>query len=141
MLQVLHTDVAKVDQDVAHVAIAIHVCCKRLFEMFHPFQTRVARVLSGCCICFTQILHAFVLNVSFVSYAYCSEFFFCGVGRARHLGDAGAGNEGECGKQRYTRHGCRRGCPENKRHVWIESLSQWQISNKKFFIIANREPL
>jgi hypothetical protein len=76
-LQVLHTDVVKVDQDVAHVAIAIHVCCKRLFEMFHPFQTRVARVLSGRCICFTQILHAFVLNVSFVSYAYYSEFLLC----------------------------------------------------------------
>jgi hypothetical protein len=37
MLQVLHTGVAKVDQDVAYVAIAIHVCCKRLFEMFDLF--------------------------------------------------------------------------------------------------------
>ena len=31
MLQVFHLDVAKVDLDVAYVAIAIHVCLKRMF--------------------------------------------------------------------------------------------------------------
>jgi hypothetical protein len=34
MLQVFHMDVTKVDRDVAYVAMAIHVCCKRLFQMF-----------------------------------------------------------------------------------------------------------
>jgi hypothetical protein len=29
------TDVEKVDLDVAYVAMAIHVCCKYLFRMFH----------------------------------------------------------------------------------------------------------
>jgi hypothetical protein len=28
---VFHTDVAKVDRDVAYVAMVIHVCCKLLF--------------------------------------------------------------------------------------------------------------
>jgi hypothetical protein len=40
---VFHTDVAKVDQDVAEVAMVVHVCCKLLFSMFHlSFQTYVA---------------------------------------------------------------------------------------------------
>jgi hypothetical protein len=37
MLQVFHTDVAKVDRDVAHVAMDVRVCCKLLFSMFHLF--------------------------------------------------------------------------------------------------------
>ena len=34
MLQVFHLDVVKIDLDVAYVAIAIHVCCKCIFQMF-----------------------------------------------------------------------------------------------------------
>jgi hypothetical protein len=45
MLQVFHLDVAKVDLDVAYVAMTIHACFKR---MFHLFQTYVANVSSGC---------------------------------------------------------------------------------------------
>jgi hypothetical protein len=56
MLQVFHVDVAKVDLDVAYVAMAIHVYCKLLFQMFQLFQTDVARILSRCCICFTLML-------------------------------------------------------------------------------------
>jgi hypothetical protein len=37
MLQVFHTDVAKVDRDIAYVAMVIHVCCKRLSLMFYLF--------------------------------------------------------------------------------------------------------
>ena len=37
-------DVAKVDQDVVHVAMAIHVCFKCMFQMFYLFQTYVASV-------------------------------------------------------------------------------------------------
>ena len=48
-MQVLYIDVAKVDRDVAHVVMAIHVCFKCMFQMFHLFQTYVASVLSGCC--------------------------------------------------------------------------------------------
>jgi hypothetical protein len=46
---VLYIDVAKVDQDVAHVAMAIHVCFKCMFQMFYMFQTYVASVSFGCC--------------------------------------------------------------------------------------------
>ena len=68
-------DVANVDPDVAHVAMAIHVCCKRLFEMFYLFVRRMLQVfLSGYCICFTQMLHAFVLNVSSILDVCCSKF-------------------------------------------------------------------
>jgi hypothetical protein len=40
MLQVLHMDVVKVDQDVAHVVYVTSFsdeCCKRLLKMLHLF--------------------------------------------------------------------------------------------------------
>ena len=40
----LYIDVAKVDRDVAHVGMAIHVCFKCMFQMFHLVQTYVASV-------------------------------------------------------------------------------------------------
>jgi hypothetical protein len=46
MLRVFHVDVAKVNRDVAYIAMAIHLCCKRLFQLFHLFfQMYVANVL------------------------------------------------------------------------------------------------
>jgi len=36
-IQVFHADIAKVDQDVAYVAMVVHVCCKLLFPLFHLF--------------------------------------------------------------------------------------------------------
>jgi hypothetical protein len=35
---VFHIDVATVDRDVAHVAMAIHVCFKCMFQIFHLFR-------------------------------------------------------------------------------------------------------
>jgi hypothetical protein len=35
MLQVFQIDVAKLDRDVAYVAMVVHVCCKGLFPVFH----------------------------------------------------------------------------------------------------------
>jgi hypothetical protein len=70
-----HMDVAKVDQDVAHVAMAVHVCCKRLFQMFHLFffdvcckcvYFDVPYVSHICCKCFIWMLHVF-----------CNGFFKC----------------------------------------------------------------
>jgi hypothetical protein len=46
---VLYIDVAKVDRDIAHDVIAIHVCFKCMFQMFYLFQTYVTSILSGCC--------------------------------------------------------------------------------------------
>ena len=37
MLQVFQMDVAKLDRDVAYIAMVVHVCCKDLFPMFHLF--------------------------------------------------------------------------------------------------------
>jgi hypothetical protein len=47
MLQVFHTDVAKVDRDVAYVAMVVLVCCKSVPPMFHLFffQTYIVRML------------------------------------------------------------------------------------------------
>ena len=68
MLQVFYKDIAKIDRDVAHVAIVVHVCCKHLFQMLHLlFQTYVASGLFGCCICFTHMLQEYVQNVLAVS--------------------------------------------------------------------------
>jgi hypothetical protein len=49
-------DVAKVDRDVAFVAMATHVCCNNLFQMFHLFFRRKLQVcFSRYCICFTHM--------------------------------------------------------------------------------------
>jgi hypothetical protein len=43
--KLFHTDVAKVDRDVAYVAMVVHERCKLLFSMFHLFfLTYVASV-------------------------------------------------------------------------------------------------
>jgi hypothetical protein len=84
MLQVFHMDVSKVYRDVAHVAMIVHVCCKRLFQMFHLFfQRNVASVsyeyfksISGCCTCCngcTRMLQASVLNISSVFTDICCK--------------------------------------------------------------------
>jgi hypothetical protein len=44
-----YVDVAKVDRYVAYVAMAIHICVKCMFLMFHLFQTYVASVSSAYC--------------------------------------------------------------------------------------------
>jgi hypothetical protein len=46
---VFYIGVAKIDQDVAYVAMSIHVCFKCMFQLFHLFQTYVVSVSSGCC--------------------------------------------------------------------------------------------
>ena len=68
----------KIDRDVAYVAMVVHVCCKRLFPIFHLFFRRVLQVcLSGCCICFTHMLQVFyqMLHMFAVVFKYCQVFF------------------------------------------------------------------
>ena len=62
ILQVFHMDVAKIYRDVAHVAMVVHVCCKRPFQMFHLlFQTYVVSVL----IWMLHMFHTYVARVCF----------------------------------------------------------------------------
>ena len=87
MLQVFRIGVVKVDRDVEHVAMAMHVCFKCIFQMFYLYQTYVARFLSGCCKsrsrcyvymhvaslffkCFILLLQVFHLDVAYV----CNDF-------------------------------------------------------------------
>jgi hypothetical protein len=51
-LQLFHADVAKVDQDVAYVAMVVHVCCKGLSPMFH--------------LCFIWMLQVYYLDIAYV---------------------------------------------------------------------------
>jgi hypothetical protein len=44
---VLYIDIAKIARDVTHVVMAIHICFKRMFKMFHLFQTNVTSILRG----------------------------------------------------------------------------------------------
>jgi hypothetical protein len=46
---VLYNDVTKVNQDVTHVVMAIHICFKCMFQIFRPLQTYIVSVLSRCC--------------------------------------------------------------------------------------------
>jgi hypothetical protein len=90
--------------NVAYVLMAIHVCCKCMFQMFQFFQMYVASVSSRCCICssgyicmlqvcfsnvlavlsecciccsnYTRILQVYVSNVSPILDACCKCFIY-----------------------------------------------------------------
>jgi hypothetical protein len=49
---------------VAYVAMAIHVCCKCMFQMLQLFQTYVPSVLSGYCICCSSYILPLSLKAS-----------------------------------------------------------------------------
>ena len=58
--KVFHMNVAKIDHDVAHVAMVVNVCCKCPFQRFHLiFQTYVASVL----IWMLHMFHTYVARV------------------------------------------------------------------------------
>ena len=62
-----HMNVAKIDRDVVHVVMVVHVCCKRPFQMFHLFfQAYVASIL----IWMLHMPHTYVARV-------CSKCFSC----------------------------------------------------------------
>jgi hypothetical protein len=63
----IYMDVAKVDRDVVYVASVSEAFCKRLFKMFHQFQTYVANV-------FIWMLHTFHTYVVIV-YSKCFSYF------------------------------------------------------------------
>jgi hypothetical protein len=67
VFEVFHTDVAKLDRDIAYVAIIVHLCCKCLFPVFylffrhmlHMFHTYVSSILSGRYVMFAIVLKCF----------------------------------------------------------------------------------
>jgi hypothetical protein len=77
----LYIDVAKIDRDVAHVVMAIHVCFKYMFHLFHA---NVASILFGYCIymhvasisfkCF-KVFHTYVCEC-FISMSYMLAMVF-----------------------------------------------------------------
>ena len=86
MLQLFYTNVAKVDQNVAYVAMVVHICCKGLFPMFHlcfwtyvisVFYLDVAYVSHICCKCFIWILHIFTMIFKCFSYVFASVSKAC----------------------------------------------------------------
>jgi hypothetical protein len=46
---VFYIGVAKIDRDIALAAMALHVCFKCIFQLFHLFQTYVVNASSDCC--------------------------------------------------------------------------------------------
>ena len=55
----------------SHVASVSDACCKRVFKMFHLFQTYVASVLNVAYV--SHMLQHYVPNVSAISVLYCSK--------------------------------------------------------------------
>jgi hypothetical protein len=66
VFQMFRMDVAKVDRDVAHVAMVVHIYCKCMFQMFNLFFIRTLEVSIRYCICFTRILQVFYLDIAYV---------------------------------------------------------------------------
>jgi hypothetical protein len=59
-----HVNVAKVDRDVAYVAIVVHICYKLMFPVFIFFSNVCCKcVYFECCICFMLMLQVFYLDV------------------------------------------------------------------------------
>jgi hypothetical protein len=59
-LQVFYMDIAKVDRDVAYVAMVVHVCCKFMFSMFHLFFRRMLQVCLSRCYVFRHMMQVFL---------------------------------------------------------------------------------
>jgi hypothetical protein len=78
---VFHTDVAKVEWDVAYVAMVVDVCCKHLSPIFNLFFGHMLQVyFSLCCIGFTHMLQVFYLHIAYVSNVF--KCFFGSVSNA-----------------------------------------------------------
>jgi hypothetical protein len=72
MLQVFYLDVT-------YVLVAIYICCKRLFKIFHLFHSYVASVLSTHVAVAIHMLQEYVANVSLVSDVCCKNSSCCNI--------------------------------------------------------------
>ena len=70
MLHAFHLDVAKVDRNVAHVAMAIHVCCECICsKCFSCFSETCCKCMFQMFQLFQNMLQVFYLNVAYVAVA------------------------------------------------------------------------
>jgi hypothetical protein len=73
---VFYIDVAKVDRDVTHIAMVVHICFNYIFQMFYLFQTSVA---TGCCIYIVFQLFSYIcckcFHLDFVMFAMATHMF------------------------------------------------------------------
>jgi len=72
-VSIISCGIAKVDQDVAYVAMVVHVCCKRLFLIFHLFFVRV------CCKWLRRMSQVFMCILLYVT-SVASGCFKSGLG-------------------------------------------------------------
>jgi hypothetical protein len=75
----LQMNVAKVDQNVAYVAVVVHICCRGMFPMFYLcFGMYCCKcVLSGCYIRFTHMLQVFYPDIAYVATVFKCFHVFC----------------------------------------------------------------
>jgi hypothetical protein len=77
MLQVFHTDVVKLDQDVVYVAMVVHVCCKCLFPIFLLIFHLGCKCVYLYIACFlTHTSQVFYLDITYVCTVF-QVFFIC----------------------------------------------------------------
>jgi hypothetical protein len=74
---VFYMDIAKVDRDVAHVAIVLEVCCKCFRDMLQASIQNVLSVSDVCCNCFISMLHMFQYTYVASVYSKCFICFRC----------------------------------------------------------------
>ena len=64
--------IANVNRGIVYVAMAVHVCCKRLFQLFHLFfQTMLQVFLFRCCVCFTYMFASVLVRML---HMFCNVF-------------------------------------------------------------------
>jgi hypothetical protein len=66
MFHLFHLDVIKVDQDVAHVAMVIHVCCIYMFQTFQLFADVCCKSRSEYYICCSDMFQTYTPYVAMV---------------------------------------------------------------------------
>jgi hypothetical protein len=62
-------DIAKVDRDIAYVAMIVHIYCKLMFSMLYFFP-------DVCCKCvYLDVAYVFILQVFYLDVAYVLQWF------------------------------------------------------------------
>jgi hypothetical protein len=85
MLQAFYVDIAKVDRDLAYVAMVVHICCKLLFSMFQLFlQTYLPSVF----VWMFNMFYTYVASVFIWMLCMFYMVFKCLLGVSASVSDA-----------------------------------------------------